>query len=70
MIPIDTVRYATDSSVLLKVSGGEAALYRAFAPADFVSPPAGWQPPYPYRWEQVLFDRERLEELGNKYRLL
>jgi osmotically-inducible protein OsmY len=23
---------------------------------------AGWQPPYPYRWEQVLFDRERSEE--------
>ena len=63
IIPIDAVRYATDSSVLLKVSGAEAALYRAFAPADFVYPPAGWQPPYPYHWEQVLFDEERLEEL-------
>ena len=63
VIPIDTVRYATDSSVLLEISGAEAALYRAFAPADFVSPPAGWQSPYPYRWEQVLFDGESLEEL-------
>jgi osmotically-inducible protein OsmY/sporulation protein YlmC with PRC-barrel domain len=63
VIPIDAVRYATDSSVLLEVSGAEAALYRTFAPASFVSPPAGWQPPYPYRGEQVLFDRERLEDL-------
>jgi osmotically-inducible protein OsmY/uncharacterized protein YrrD len=70
VIPIDTVRYATDSSVLLKVSGAEAALYRSFEPADFISPSTGWTSPYPYRWEQVLFDRERLEELGNKYRLL
>ncbi|HET8580510.1 MAG TPA: BON domain-containing protein, partial [Nitrospiraceae bacterium] len=63
VIPIDAVRYATDSSVLLKVRGAEAALYRSFEPADFVSPPVGWQPPYPYRWEQVLFDRERSEGL-------
>ena len=26
------------------------------------SPPAEWQPPYPYRWEQVLFYQGRLEE--------
>ncbi len=63
VIPIDAVRYATDSSVLLEVGGAEAASYRSFEPADFVSPPAGWQPPYPYRWEQVLFDGERLEKL-------
>jgi sporulation protein YlmC with PRC-barrel domain len=63
VIPIDAVRYATDSSVLLKVSGAKAALYRPFDSADFINPPAGWQPPYPYRWEQVLFGGERLEEL-------
>jgi uncharacterized protein YrrD len=63
LIPIDAVRYATDSSVLLEVGGAEVALYRSFEPADFVSPPAGWQPPYPYCWEQVLFDGERLEKL-------
>jgi hypothetical protein len=30
--------------------------------ADFIDPPAEWQPPYPDRWEQVLFDRQRLED--------
>ena len=63
VIPIAAVRYATDSSVLLEVSGAEAARYRSFEPGDFVSPPAGWHSPYPYRWEQVLFGGERLEEL-------
>jgi osmotically-inducible protein OsmY len=61
VIPLDAARYVTDSSVLLEISGVEAARYRAFDPADFVSSPAGWQPPYPYRWEQVLFDGERSE---------
>jgi hypothetical protein len=37
--------------------------YSEIDPAGFTSPPARWQPPYPYRWEQVLCDRERLEEL-------
>jgi osmotically-inducible protein OsmY/uncharacterized protein YrrD len=67
VIPIEAIRYATDDSVLLEVRGVEAALYRAFDPADFINPPAEWQPPYPYHWEQVLFDGERLEELRNKY---
>ena len=55
--------YGRLQQLLVEVSGAEVALYRSFEPVDFVSPPAGWQPPYPYRWEQVLFDRERLEEL-------
>jgi osmotically-inducible protein OsmY len=63
VIPLDAARYVTDSSVLLEISGVEAARSRAFDPADFLVPPADWQPPYPYRWEQVLFDGERLEEL-------
>jgi osmotically-inducible protein OsmY len=67
VIPIAAVRYATDDSVLLEVRGVEAALYRAFDPANFINPPAEWQPPYPYCWEQVLFDGERLEERRNKY---
>jgi osmotically-inducible protein OsmY len=61
VIPIEAVRYATDSSVLLEVGGAEAALYRSFELADFINPPAGWQPPYPYHWKQVLFVREGAE---------
>ena len=63
VVPIEAVRYATDSSVLLDVSGAEAALYRSFEPAEFKSPPTGWTSPYPYRREQVLFDGGRQEAL-------
>jgi len=63
VIPMHVVGSVTDGSVLLEVSGAEAALCRSFELADFIDPPAEWQPPYPYRWEQVLFDGERLEEL-------
>ena len=62
VIPIDAIRNASDGPVLLEVRGAEAARYRAFDPADFKSPPVAWQPPYPYRCDQVLFDGERLEE--------
>jgi hypothetical protein len=53
------VRYETDSSVLLDVSSVEAARYRDVNSTDFGSPPEGWQPPYPYHRDDVLFVRER-----------
>ena len=62
VIPMDAVSSVTDGSVLVGIKGADAALYRSFEPADFISPPMSWQPPYPYRWEQVLFDKGRLEE--------
>jgi hypothetical protein len=61
VIPIDAVRHVTDSYVLLEVTGAEAALNRSFDSSDFISPATDWQPPYPYRWEQVLFVGQRLE---------
>ncbi len=57
LVPIRAVGHETDNSVLLAVSGGEAARGREFDPYDFESPPEGWQPPYPYQWDDVLFDR-------------
>jgi hypothetical protein len=66
VISIDAVRSVTNSYVLLEIKGAEAALNRSFEPADFISPATDWQPPYPYRWEQVLFVRGRLEEPKNK----
>jgi osmotically-inducible protein OsmY/sporulation protein YlmC with PRC-barrel domain len=62
VIPMDVVRHVTDSYVLLEVRGAEAALYRSFELADFISPATDWQPPYPYRWEQVLFHGQGFEE--------
>ncbi len=58
VVPVCAVVYETDSSVLLAISTGEAAQSRDFNPANFVSPPEGWQPPYPYHWEDVLFERK------------
>jgi hypothetical protein len=65
VVPIRAVRYETDSSVLLNVSSGEAACYRDFDSADFVSPPEGWQPPYPYQRNEVLFKQESRDEPKN-----
>ena len=64
VIPMDAVRQVIDGYVFLEISGAEAARNRSFEPNDFVLPPTGWQPPYPYRWEQVLWDGQRLEEPG------
>ncbi len=57
VIPIAAVRYATDSSVMLKLRGAEAAKNPDFDPAKFNSPQDAWQPPYPYLSNEVLFDR-------------
>jgi osmotically-inducible protein OsmY len=57
VIPISALRDITYNSVLLEVSGVEAAQNRDFNPVDFISPPASWKPPYPYHWEEVLFDK-------------
>ncbi len=57
LVPIRAVRYETDSSVLLNISAIEAFQGRDFDPADFVSPPEDWQPPYPYHREDALFER-------------
>ena len=58
VIPVYAVRHATDSSVLLTESSVAAALHPDFDHANFISPPQGWQPPYPYRSEEVLFDKQ------------
>ncbi len=65
VIPIRVVRYVTDSSVLSNISSGEAARYCDFDSADFVTPPEGWQPPYPYQWNEVLFKQESRDEPKN-----
>ncbi len=55
VIPTRAVRYETENSVLLNVSSLEAARYRDLDSTDLVSAPIGWQPPYPYQWDEVLF---------------
>jgi osmotically-inducible protein OsmY/sporulation protein YlmC with PRC-barrel domain len=65
VMPIRSVRYETDSSVQLDVSSVEAARNPDFDPVDFVSPPEDWQPPYPYHWDDVLFEQESENEPKN-----
>ncbi len=57
VIPISALRDISYNSILLEASGVEAAQNRDFNPADFISPPVSWKPPYPYRWEEVLLDK-------------
>ncbi|MDR3576081.1 MAG: BON domain-containing protein [Anaerolineaceae bacterium] len=57
LVPIRAVRYETDSSVLLNVTGSEAVRGHDFKPNDFVSPPENWLPPYPYYSNDVLFEK-------------
>jgi hypothetical protein len=66
LLPIHMVRYEAVGSVQLNVSGREALREREFDPSDFVSPPEGWQPPYPYHQNDVLF--ERANQIDQKYK--
>jgi osmotically-inducible protein OsmY/sporulation protein YlmC with PRC-barrel domain len=66
VIPMSAVSGVTDSSVMLEVSGAEAALYRSFETTDFISAPTDWLPPYPYHRDQVSFEGQRSEESRNK----
>ncbi len=59
VIPIDAVRHVTVGGVFLNVRGIEATHYPDFDPGDVVTPDAGWQPPYPYTYADVLLDRGR-----------
>ena len=56
VVPIHSVRYETDNSVELNVSSNEIVQNQDFDPVNFMSPPEDWQPPYPYRWGEVLFE--------------
>jgi osmotically-inducible protein OsmY len=56
VLPSRLVRFETDSSVYLDINGMEAAEYSDFNDAQYCPPPDGWQPPYPYRNQEILFE--------------
>ena len=62
VVPIHSVGYETENSVELLVSGVEISQNEDFNPLDFVSPPVDWEPPYPYQWGDVLFERKSENE--------
>ncbi len=58
LIPMRSIRCAPSGALFLDVKQDDAQL-TAFNPLGFGTPPADWQPPYPYRTADVLFDRYR-----------
>jgi len=62
VVPIQVVSCGMDGSVFLDIRRTEAAQYRECDTTDFVSPSRKWQPPYPYRWSDVRFERENASE--------
>jgi osmotically-inducible protein OsmY/sporulation protein YlmC with PRC-barrel domain len=64
VVPISAMRVVT-TSISLNITSLEAARCQEFDPASYVLPAANWQPPYPYRWEDVLFEKEKHDEPEN-----
>ncbi len=59
LISIGRIRCARSGALFLNAKSGEATSGALFNPLNFTPPPANWQPPYPYRSADVLFDRHR-----------
>lgn len=58
IVPIAAVRHQTSTSVFLKENSTVAAGYPDFDPISHVPAPRNWEPPYPYKHEDVLLRRE------------
>jgi osmotically-inducible protein OsmY len=56
IIPIETVRHLTSTSVFLKVKGVVVAGFDDFDPISYLPAPEDWEPPYPYKHTDILFD--------------
>lgn len=61
VVPISAMQLVT-TSVSLNLTSLEAAHCPDFDPANYALPAAQWQPPYPYRWDDVLFEKENHDE--------
>jgi hypothetical protein len=61
VLPMDLVRYMTRVSGFLNISSTESERYVDFDPAGFSAPSHGWNPPYPYCPDDVLFAMEKQE---------
>jgi osmotically-inducible protein OsmY len=57
IIPIDMVRHQSKTNIFLKVTGAEAADFETFDANSYTSPDENWQPPYPYKYADVLVAR-------------
>lgn len=55
ILPSRLIRYEKSAAVFLDVDGIDAAGYEDYDAAQYEAPDADWQPPYPYRREDILF---------------
>jgi osmotically-inducible protein OsmY len=56
VIPIDAVRHLMSTSVFLKEKAVTVAGFDDFDPAVYLPSPEDWEPPYPYKHTDILFD--------------
>lgn len=63
IIPMNIIRYMTESSGFLHIHSAETAKYRDFNPAFFIAPEKAWTAPYPYCPDDVLFPAESVEDM-------
>lgn len=55
LIPIGNIRRSSNGTLFLHVKRDEIVTFTEFNMLSFSTPPAAWQPPYPYRLADVLF---------------
>jgi osmotically-inducible protein OsmY len=55
VIPVNLIRYLTNSSGFLTIKSPEITRYKDFNPLYFIAPQSDWVPPYPYCPQDVLF---------------
>jgi osmotically-inducible protein OsmY/sporulation protein YlmC with PRC-barrel domain len=65
VIPMNLVRYLTNSSGFLSIKSTEITQYKDFNPLYFTAPKMDWVPPYPYCPGDVLFNVDT-EEIENQ----
>lgn len=58
IIPVETVRRLTSTSVFLKEKGALVAAFNNFDPGAYFPAPAIWEPPYPYRHTDILLPKQ------------
>lgn len=57
IIPIETVRHLTSTSVFLKEKGAAVAAFNNFDPGSYFPAPEVWESPYPYKHTDILLPK-------------
>jgi hypothetical protein len=59
VVPVEHMQRATVGAVYLSLTEEQVSRLPRFDPADYPSPDNDWQPPTPYRREDIAFDMGR-----------